>query len=124
MICSSKRLPQSDVEVPPVESRDVGRIHRVTEVESYPSYWSVDLNPDPYRVIESGPQIGGIAKDVTYVVEKRSRKESHERKPQLQVSDQKGVPSQGDRPSIGIGFPERVDEYDLSCDGVPQERAG
>ena len=112
------------MEVPVVESRDVGRIERITEVESDTSYGGVDLNPGPHRVIESGIQIGGIAENVTEVVEKRSRKESHERKPQLQVSDQKGVPSQGDRPSIGIGFPARVDEYDLSCDRVPQERPG
>ena len=112
------------MEVPVVESHHVGGIQRITEVESYGSYWSVDLNPGPYRVIESRTQIGRISENVTEVVEKRSRKESHERKSQLQVGDQKGISSQGDRPSIGIGFPSRVDEYDLSCDRVRQKRSG
>ncbi len=86
------------------ESRDVGRIQRITEVESDGSYRGVDLNPDPYRVIESGTRTGRIAENVTEVVEQRSRKESHERKPQLQIGDQQGISSSGNGASIGIGF--------------------
>jgi hypothetical protein len=81
------------VEVPVVESRDVRRIERVPEVESDGSYWGVDLNPSPNRVIESGTRMARTAENVTEVVEKRSRKQSHERKPQLQIGDQKGIPS-------------------------------
>ena len=59
-----------------LEPRDVGRIERITEVESDGSYRGVDLNPGPYRVIESGTRTGRIAENVTEVVEQRSRKES------------------------------------------------